>query len=118
MRAKSISTLGSLVRGTVEETLNKLLIPGRTGQEFTRGRIEKAPIGRWTESVAVGSETFVTATKETLGDKGEGREVIGGDGSYELRESPAVYEGILGHGNAVLRLQNECFWRNADIKSM
>jgi len=66
----------------------------------------------------VGSETFVTSTKETLGDKGEGRTVIGGDGSCELRESPAAYEGVLGYENAVLRLQNEYFWRNADIKSI
>jgi putative transposase len=70
--------------------------------------------GKWTESVAVGSEAFVTATKETLGDKGEGRAVIGGDGSYELRESPAAYKGILGHENAVLRPQNNYFWRYTD----
>jgi len=28
--------------------------------------------------------------KETLRDRGEGLAVIGGDGSYELRESPAA----------------------------
>ncbi len=67
--------------------------------------------GKWTESVAVGSKAFVTITKETLKVKGEGRMVIGGgDGSYELRESPAAYKGILGHENAVLRPQNEYFW--------
>ena len=67
--------------------------------------------GKWTESVAVGSKAFVTITKETLKVKGEGRMVIGGgDGSYELRESPAAYKGILGHENAVLRPQNEDFW--------
>ena len=67
--------------------------------------------GKWTESVAVGSKAFVTITKETLKVKGEGLMVIGGgDGSYELRESPAAYKGILGHENAVLRPQNEYFW--------
>ena len=65
---------------------------------------------KWTESVAVGSEPFVEATKERLGFKGKGREVIGGDGSYELKESPALYMGILGQENAVLRPQNEYFW--------
>ena len=70
--------------------------------------------GKWTESVAVGSEAFVTATKETHGDRGEGRAVIGGDGSYELRESPAAYNSILGRQNDVLRPQNEYFWRNTD----
>jgi len=53
--------------------------------------------GKWTDSVAVGSEAFVTATKEKLRFKAKGREVIGGDGSYELGESPASYKGILGH---------------------
>jgi putative transposase len=47
---------------------------------------------KWTESVAVGREPFVEATKERLGFKARGREVIGEDGSYELKESPA---GIL-----------------------
>jgi putative transposase len=70
--------------------------------------------GKWTESVAVGSEAFVTATKEALGDKGEGRAVIGCDGSHELRESPAAYKGIFGHENVVLRPQNEYLWRNTD----
>jgi putative transposase len=66
--------------------------------------------GKWTESVAVGSEAFVTATKEKLGLRAKGREVVGRDGSYELRESPAAYKVILGHENAVLRLQNEYCW--------
>ena len=68
--------------------------------------------GKWTESVAVGSEAFVSAAKGALGNKGEGRAVIGGDGSYELREPPAAYMGIFWGENAVLRPRNECFWGN------
>ena len=41
--------------------------------------------GTWTESIAVGSESFVNATKEKLGIKAQGREVIEADGSYALR---------------------------------
>jgi hypothetical protein len=52
------------------------------------------------------SEAFVTATKEKLGVKVKGREVIGWDGSYELREAPPSYKGILGHENKGLRLEN------------
>jgi putative transposase len=81
-----------------------------------RGRIDEAPSkgehlrdGKWTESVAVGSESFVTPTKERLGVKGKGREVIEGDGSYELREPAAPYKGVLGHENGSLRFQNEYF---------
>jgi hypothetical protein len=51
----------------------------------------------------------VTATKDKLGVKGKGREVIGADGSYELRESPVPYRGILGHENEGLRLENTYF---------
>ena len=98
----SMDDLAVAYRGWIEESLD--------GGNSVRDR-------KWTESVAVGSGRFVTTTKESLGDKGKGRAVIGGDGSYELRESPSAYVGILGHENAVLRLQNEYFWRNADIKS-
>ena len=72
--------------------------------------------GKWTESIAVGSEAFVTATKETLGPRAKGRELGGGDGSYELREAPAAYNGILGHENDALRAENAHFWdRNLGI---
>jgi putative transposase len=43
--------------------------------------------GKWTESIAVGSELFVTATKDRLGFKAKGRRVVGEGGSFELRES-------------------------------
>ena len=52
----------------------------------------------------------MTATKEKLGVKVKGREMIGGDGSYEIRKSPAAYKGILGHENEALRLENTYFW--------
>jgi len=60
----------------------------------------------------VGSESFVNATKEALGAKGESRAVIGVDGSFELRESPAAYRVILGHENGALRTENEYFWKS------
>ena len=92
---RSMSDLAEAYRGWVEESV----------QEVSHFRD-----GKCTDSVAVGSEAFVMATKEKLGFKAKGREVIGGDGSYELGESPASYKGILGHKNAVLRPQNEYPW--------
>lgn len=68
---------------------------------------------KWTESVAVGGEEFVKATKETLGLKAKGREVIGGDGSYQLKEFPAPYNSRLLLENEPLRLQNEYFWEDS-----
>jgi hypothetical protein len=87
--------LAEAYRGWIEESLSR-------GDHYRDGK--------WTESVAVGSEAFVTATKEKLGVAVKGREVIGGDGSYELRESPLAYKGILGHENDGLSLENTYFW--------
>jgi hypothetical protein len=66
--------------------------------------------GRWSESIAVGSESFVTMTKEKLGFKAKAREVVGEEGSYVFRESPAPYKSILGHENDALRPENAYFW--------
>jgi hypothetical protein len=67
---------------------------------------------KWTESVAVGSQQFVKAMKERLGFKVKGREVIGGDGSYQP-ESPAPYMGNLALQKEPLRLQNAYFWEDS-----
>jgi putative transposase len=94
---RSMNDLAAAYRGWIEESL----------QEASHFRDEK-----WTESIAVGSETFVTMTKEKLGYKVKGREVIGGNGSYQLREPPAAYKGILGYENGGLRVENTYFWED------
>jgi hypothetical protein len=58
----------------------------------------------------VGSESFVRMTKEKLGFKAKGREVVGGGGSYVLQESPAPNDGSLGHENDALSPENAYFW--------
>ena len=40
--------------------------------------------------------------------------VIGGDGSYELRDAPAAYEGISWDQKGILKPQNEYFWKKTD----
>jgi putative transposase len=70
------------------------------------------PDGKWSESIAVGTESFVIMTKEKLGIKAKGREVAGEDGSYVLRESPTPYNSILGHENDALRPENAYFWNH------
>jgi hypothetical protein len=52
----------------------------------------------------------VTATKEKLGPKAKGREVIGGNGSYGLRGPLAAYEGVFGHEDGCLRTEDTYFW--------
>jgi len=66
--------LADTYRGWIEEAI------GAQGQLWD---------GKWSESIAVGSESFVMMTKEKLGIRTKGREVVGEDGSYVLRESPA-----------------------------
>lgn len=64
-----------------------------------RSQQGKSPIGALREDV-----------HRRFGPKGETREVVGEDGSYVLRESPASYDGILGHENSPLRPENDYFW--------
>jgi len=65
---------------------------------------------RWTESIAVGGKAFVERIKAGLGAKAIGREVLEGDGVYELREQDISYKGNLGGENSGLRLENTYFW--------
>jgi hypothetical protein len=72
-----------------------------------KGR-ERQP--QWTESIAIGTDAFVRETKEKLGIRAAGREVIGGNESYELRESETPYKADFGHENGGLRQENGYFW--------
>jgi hypothetical protein len=65
---------------------------------------------RWTESIAIGNEVFVRETKEKLGIKAIGREVIGADGFYELREPETPYDTNFGFKNVGLRQENTFYW--------
>jgi hypothetical protein len=85
------------MQGNVERNLN-CGGAGSQGQEFSQRKDGKGVSG-----------PFVEATEEKLGFKGKGRKVVGESGSYQLRESPASYNGIIGHENTVLRPQNEVF---------
>jgi putative transposase len=94
---REMADLADAYRGWVEEALS------------ADGHLRD---GKWSESIAVGSESFVTITKEKLGIKAKGREVVGEQGSYVLQEPPAPYNGIFGLENGVLRAQNEHFWED------
>jgi len=64
----------------------------------------------WTKSIAVGREGFVRDVKEKLGAKVMWREIVGADGSYELRESIAAYEADFTPQNEGLRQGNAFYW--------
>jgi hypothetical protein len=95
LKFKGMPDLADAYLGWIEETI------GAEGQFRDR---------KWSESIAVGGESFVMMTKEKLGIKARGREVVGEDGSYALRESAAPYNSILGYENDVLRPENAYFW--------
>jgi len=65
---------------------------------------------RWTESIAVGSKAFVENEKAELDIKTIGREVMGADGGYELRERDVFYNAIFAGENSGLRPENAYFW--------
>ena len=65
---------------------------------------------RWTDSIAVMSEAFVRDTKERLGTKAMWREIVGANGTYELREAEICYEADFGPKKAGLRQENAFFW--------
>jgi REP element-mobilizing transposase RayT len=95
LKTKSMDELRKNYRGFVEEALQK------QGPERE---------SRWTESIAVGCEAFVRDTKERLGIKAVGRQVVGDNGSYELREPEVSYEANFDPENGGLRQENAFYW--------
>jgi REP element-mobilizing transposase RayT len=69
--------------------------------------------GKWTESVAVGSELFVRATKTKLGLRAKGRKVMAQGDSHSLREPIASYKGNMRVENEALRLRNSYIWKDS-----
>ena len=48
----------------------------------------------WTDSIAVGSRTFIEKLKALLGFRAKGRKVQEGGVGYQLREDPAPYHAL------------------------
>ncbi|NIM92085.1 MAG: transposase [Candidatus Aminicenantes bacterium] len=65
---------------------------------------------KWTESIAVGSKSFIDYTKEQLGNKARGRETIENAGTCELREGKVSYSDVFAHKNSGLRAKNMYKW--------
>jgi putative transposase len=83
-------------RGWVEEATEK------------HNHRERQP--RWSESIAVGNEKFVRDTKERLGAKAAGRDVLAVNGSCELRETATPYRADFDCENDGLSKENAFFW--------
>ena len=59
---------------------------------------------KWTQSIAVGSKTFIEKMHETLGFRAKGRKIISTDDTFELREvlTPYGKANNLDSGNTFL----------------
>jgi putative transposase len=66
--------------------------------------------GKWTESVAVGSKSFVEKARERLGIKARARNIIEGSGMFELREPQSPYNVGFDPENGVLTTENTYNW--------
>jgi putative transposase len=75
---------------------------------LTRERMARE--GRWSEALAVGNLNFVENVKSELGFKAAHREVIGGGGTYALREQNEAYGSNFTGKNETLNSENTRFW--------
>jgi putative transposase len=71
---------------------------------------EKIRQEEWTSSIAVGNRSFVENVKIFLGFRAKGRNVIGGNEGYQLREGSAPYEALFGAEKDDIGIENTYFW--------
>lgn len=64
----------------------------------------------WTDSIAVGSKSFIEKVKSLLGFKAKGRDVIEGGEGYNLREEAAPYTAHFRAEKADIGPENTYFW--------
>ena len=64
----------------------------------------------WTDSIAVGSKSFIEKVKSLLGFKAKGRDVIEGGEGYNLREEAAPYRALFRIEKEDIGPQNAYFW--------
>ena len=72
---------------------------------------EKFRERRWSESIAVGSLSFVEQVKTDLGARGFGRKITSSVGGHELREAQVSYRDHFGCEKASLSHENALPWR-------
>jgi len=58
----------------------------------------------------VGSRSFVEHVKALLGFRAKGRDVIGGNEGYQLREGSAPYKALFGAENDDRGVENTYSW--------
>jgi putative transposase len=69
---------------------------------------------RWSESIAVGSLSFVQQVRTDLGARGFGRKITSSAAGHELTEAQESYDDHLGSQKAPLSPENALFWHSYD----
>jgi putative transposase len=72
---------------------------------------------KWSESIAVGSRSFVEEIMEKLGVKVSGRKVVEARDGYELKEAETPYRSAFEGEMGALRHKNSYPWRVYDSNS-
>ena len=75
------------------------------GSEIQTNKSDKG--NKWTQSIAVGSKTFIETMKEGLGFRAKGRKIICADDTFELREVIAPYGKATGQDSGNTYLWNQ-----------
>ena len=65
--------------------------------------------GKWTQSIAVGTQGFVEETKQKLGIRPKGRKVVETGEAYQIRKSPVSYPSSFGLENDDIGAENANF---------
>jgi len=103
--------LGFYDRETMRRTYSELL-----DQTLRNNSLQREDA--WSESIAVGSEDFVSETKRALASRAIGRNIHDRDGIVELREPSVSYNAHFDPEKTVLSHKNTYFWNiNTDIST-
>jgi hypothetical protein len=66
--------------------------------------------GKWTQSIAIGSENFVKKTKQEFGIRAKDRKVVEAGTAYQLREPQVAYSANFGLENDDIGAENTYSW--------
>ncbi len=95
--------LGRVYKGWIEDVIRQ----GDSGREE-----------KWTQSIAVGNESFVEQVKDQLGYRAIGRKIVGtGRGAYELKEGVASYSADSDTKMEAVRPENSFKWHVYEVNS-
>ena len=72
---------------------------------------------QWSESIAVGSPTFLEEVKARLGSRASGRSIAKGEEGHQLKEPQGSYDGHFPPEMVPLSHENSLFWHISAYES-